>query len=979
MDQEVKIEYFADVEQDALERWIFDYVLNSSKVSNGEMDDEFANKVAALKWIRQEGILRLSQSLINVLENDTPVFINRINWLYTKFFTKSAISEEELITKLMQIIDPFVHPQLKVFEEIWAKHRNVCIVLKMIIKKCSSPLKPHISDQLVHYLIHVLDKNTLNSETNLWALMALELLCSTPNRLVESQASAICGKLEQLSANLELLGDRFYKMDFDFSSYQVAFCAQWLADSLQQSGGGDLAIDLRLSPVKLLPGQMTVRTDSRIDPPVKSAYAISQPGVYFYEAVLLTNGPLRIGWATGECDFEFNETERLGDDEFSIAFDGLSQCIWHERKAYPVSCKVNSWAPGDVIGALIDIEGGKAAFYLNGSPVHYKRKLAKKFAKLTEPRICHDEPTATALTFYAAASLAAHDHLYFNFGQQPFAYPPPKDLKWTDFHSAAAFDLRQYQLLQTSLTGGTYWFKRQLINNAVEPLMKDARQKDFNRWIKELESRIFVDDFDYEYFYGDLKWEFEALMKDELAYIRLIQAVIRKLGTLATADQIDVVVGWIIYYLSTLDDTLSNNGREVPEIWFFDRSEVDSSASCPNLPAPAKFLEMIYPYMQLSPQSEADVLKIRNTAIALSILARKYWYLKDFFTQEVVAFVCSILSESQDNCSMLFSLICLDNLVMDRRVKEKVLRQLSTRLPLLAKYLEQLSVGNIFDEQHFDAARYQLAFCARWCLDYVLVDDSIRKPHIDSSADTSSLSHISRSSKRDTLNCESRTEQLKLSPNALSARSDDGWQSVKSTFAVTSGVYFYEVIRLTSGPMRIGWATKETDFYRTNVGDDRHSIGLDRFQRCIWHDADRFKIKSVQPLCAPGDVIGCLIDVPNQKFTFYLNGSVISIKKQFFKRFNFSAEPTYYAAVTLWPFQHVAFNLGQAPFKYPPKGVTFSDFYSASTTSTSPSASTSASTSPSVTAKHSGNLRRRIFDMLPSVAPRVSISAPTIK
>lgn len=951
MDKDVKIEYFADVEQESLERWIFDYMLNSFKVSNGEMDDHFTSKVATLKWIRQEGILRLSQSLINVLESDTPILINRVNLLYTKFFTKSTIEETELIVNLMQLIDPFIHPQLKVFEETSVKHRNVCIVLKMIIEKCSHPLKSQISDQLVNYLILTLERNSPNSETTLWALMALEMLCSTPNRLAEGQLLVIRKNLQHLSANLEQLSNGFYRMDFDFTGYQVAFCAQWLANSLSQQSGD--CIDLRMTPVKVLPGQMTARSDSRLDPPVKCAFAVTQ-GVYFYEALLLTNGPVRIGWATAQSDFELNEVERLGDDEFSIAFDGYSKCIFHERKAYSTNCKANCWTAGDVIGALIDIEDGKVTFYLNGSPIHCKKKLAKKFAKLTESRIT-DEPMAM-FTFYAAASLAAHDHVYFNFGQQPFAYPP-KDVKFVDFHTAANYEPRKYMILQTGLAGGSYWFKRQLINNTVEPLMKDARQKDFNRWIKELESRIFVDDFDYEFFYGDLKWEFEALMKDELAYIRLIQAIIRKMGTLASADQIDVVVGWIIYYLSTLDDTLST-GRELPEIWFFDKSDVDSNASCPNLPAPAKFLEMIYPYMQLSLQCKADALKIRNTCIALSILARKYWYLKDFFTQEVVTFVSKVLSESHDNCSMLFSLICLDNLVMDQRMKEKVLRQLSTRLPLLAKYLDQLSVDNIFDE-HFDAARYQLAFCARWCLDFVLVDET----RVDTLPRQQRIASM-----RDTLNAESRTEQLKLSPNLLSARSDDGWQSVKSTFGVTSDVYFYEVIRLTSGPMRIGWATKETDFYKTNVGDDKHSIGLDRFQRCIWHDSERFKIKS-QPDCAPGDVIGCLIDVPNGKFTFYLNGVVISIKKQFFKRFNFSSEATYYAAVTLWPFQHVSFNFGQTAFKYPPKH--YRTFHSSSV-------STSSNCSPSLQGKHS-NLRRRIFDMLPTVAPKVSINAPTIK
>src|SRR5699024_8201886 len=108
-----------------------------------------------------------------------------------------------------------------------SKHRNVCIVLQMIIDKCSTALKPQINDQLVDYLMVLFERSISASETNLWALLVLEKLCATSKRLSESRLPTLCNKLQILADTLVQLGNRFYKMDFDFVGYQVAFCAKW--------------------------------------------------------------------------------------------------------------------------------------------------------------------------------------------------------------------------------------------------------------------------------------------------------------------------------------------------------------------------------------------------------------------------------------------------------------------------------------------------------------------------------------------------------------------------------------------------------------------------------------------------------------------------------------------------------------------------------------------------------------------------------
>lgn len=48
---------------------------------------------------------------------------------------------------------------------------------------------------------------------------------------------------------------------------------------------------------------------------------------------------------------------------------------------------------------------------------------------------------------------------------------------------------------------------------------------------------------------------------------------------------------------------------------------------------------------------------------------------------------------------------------------------------------------------------------------------------------------------------------------SLQARCDaSSFESVRCTFCVDSGVWYYEVTVITSGVMQIGWATKDSKF-----------------------------------------------------------------------------------------------------------------------------------------------------------------------
>ena len=63
------------------------------------------------------------------------------------------------------------------------------------------------------------------------------------------------------------------------------------------------------------------------------------------------------------------------------------------------------------------------------------------------------------------------------------------------------------------------------------------------------------------------------------------------------------------------------------------------------------------------------------------------------------------------------------------------------------------------------------------------------------------------------LNSNDVSEYLKIGPNGLEARCDaSSFESVRCTFSVSSGCWYYEVLIVTSGVMQIGWATKQSKF-----------------------------------------------------------------------------------------------------------------------------------------------------------------------
>ena len=54
----------------------------------------------------------------------------------------------------------------------------------------------------------------------------------------------------------------------------------------------------------------------------------------------------------------------IGDDEFSVAYDGCRQVMWHAAQSHPMN--VPCWRPGDILGTYLDLEKFEIIFFLNG-------------------------------------------------------------------------------------------------------------------------------------------------------------------------------------------------------------------------------------------------------------------------------------------------------------------------------------------------------------------------------------------------------------------------------------------------------------------------------------------------------------------------------------------------------------------------------------------------------------------------------------
>ncbi|VDK47413.1 unnamed protein product [Anisakis simplex] len=344
----------------------------------------------------------------------------------TLFLDEGPLPTKETVTRLVSRLRLDEAGNLQLSPVL---HRNICIVLGCLAEKLAGASSVHIcTNTALNYIFDNL-KPDRDTEVIMYALIALEKFAQTSeNRLT------ICRRLEKYNENplmvrpihvLERWLDHSESKN-DFLKQQVAFCAQWSLDNIfvhekrefsylkcDVSNIGAMLNHEDVSEyLKIASNGLEARCDVSSFESVRCTFEAIE-GIWFYEALILTPGVMQIGFATKQSRFSNHEGFGIGDDDCSIAYDGCRQLIW-----YNAQCQKHEhdpWKAGDYLGCLLNISDGYVQFYLNG------RGLEVPNRDFIRAQLSNKE----TIGFFAAASFMSFQQCRFNFGNEPFKYPPP--------------------------------------------------------------------------------------------------------------------------------------------------------------------------------------------------------------------------------------------------------------------------------------------------------------------------------------------------------------------------------------------------------------------------------------------------------------------------------------------------------------------------------------------------------------------------
>jgi len=201
----------------------------------------------------------------------------------------------------------------------------------------------------------------------------------------------------------------------------------------------------------------------------------------------------------------------------------------------------------------------------------------------------------------------------------------------------------------------------------------------------------------------------------------------------------------------------------------------------------------------------------RNLCVILGCLAEKLAGPCSIaiLTDATLEYLLKNITEETPKDVMLFSLIALEKFAQTAENKALIKRKLLSfpEHPLLSL---ETHVG-----ESKDFTMRQIGFCAQFSLDNYckclinLIDLDSHSLHFLAvliedrkyTYEISNLDHINVM-----LNTKDVSEYLKISGDGLEARCDSySFESVRSTFSVQSGAWYFECLIITSGVMQIGW------------------------------------------------------------------------------------------------------------------------------------------------------------------------------
>ncbi|XP_026316220.1 RING finger and SPRY domain-containing protein 1-like [Hyposmocoma kahamanoa] len=333
---------------------------------------------------------------------------------------------------------------------------------------------------------------------------------------------------------------------------------------------------------------------------------------------------------------------------------------------------------------------------------------------------------------------------------------------------------------------------------------------------------------------------------------------------------------------------------------------------CP-LPSKESVVKVTQLFGLSSQRANADELNVRverNICVVLGCIAEKLAGPNSVavLTDSTLDYLLAFLISRREACVVLFALIALEKFAhtTENKLTIKMRLEREPENPLIV--LERLAGSE-------DYLWRQVGFCANWALDNLFIVEGRKLSY--EVVDMSKINVI--------LNSHDVSEYLKISCNGLEARCDSySFESVRCTFQVDDGCWYYESVIITPGVMQIGWATKNSHFLNHEgfgIGDDLFSLSYDGCRKLVWYKARPTPIKDM-PAWRPGDVLGCLIDIPKREVIFSLNGLRLAPCNEIFETTRYG----FFAAASFMAFQQCRFNFGAEPFRFPPTDRPFSSF-----------------------------------------------------
>lgn len=308
-------------------------------------------------------------------------------------------------------------------------HRNTCIVLGCISEKMAGPGSVSLlTKDVLEYLFTNLQTDS-NPHIILHSIVALEKFAETS----ENKAT-ISKKLTSLSPNPLVELESWYD-SHDYVKREVGFCAQWCLDNLFVEEGRTYVYETldhtgknvilncgdSSEYLKIAANGLEARCDASSFESVRSTLQV-ESGVWYYEVVIITPGVMQIGFATKHSKFLNYEGYGIGDDEYSLAYDGCRQLVWYNAKSE--GHRHPCWKPGDVLGLLLNLDEQEIVFSLNGDSL--------------PP--CKQVFSHARSGYFAAASFMSFQQCEFNFGMKPFKFPPSISFKKFNDHATLTYE-----------------------------------------------------------------------------------------------------------------------------------------------------------------------------------------------------------------------------------------------------------------------------------------------------------------------------------------------------------------------------------------------------------------------------------------------------------------------------------------------------------------------------------------------------------